>query len=191
MFRYKKLIFAILLTGCTTQAADTPVNLLKETAEEPIEESVDEFVGMTFSPNNDLLESVESTLGVADEAIEEIIANKVSARKTISNLQTTVSHEEDLLAGLGSTVAAKDSLIFTYEETNILLQSKIADVENTLNHALHKCTTECYPTITRLKQENEELLNYTDSLQNWVFYLDSLVSTNKKLSKKLTQHEIR
>ena len=167
------------------------VNLLKETAEEPIEESVDEFVGMTFSPNNDLLESVESTLGVADEAIEEIIENKVAARRTISNLQTTVSHEEDLLKGLGSAVAAKDSLLSTYEETTILLKEKIIEVEDNLNHALHKCTNECYPTIVKLRQENEALLNYTDSLQNWVFYLDSLIMTNKRLSKKNTfPHEI-
>ena len=182
MFRYKKLIFAILLSGCATQAADTPINLLEETTEEPT---------ISVDLNTDLLESVESTLGVADEAIEEIIANKTSARRTISNLQTTVSHEEDLLKGLGSAVAAKDSLISTYEETNILLQSKITDIENSLNHALHKCTTECYPTIAKLRQENEALLNYTDSLQNWVFYLDSLILTNKKLSKKNTfPHEI-
>ena len=182
MFRYKKLIFAIFLSGCATQAADAPINLLEEPTKEPI---------ILVDLNTDLLKSVESTLEVADVAIEEIIEEKASTKKTISNLQITVSHEEDLLAGLGSEVAAKDSLLFTYEETTILLKEKIIEVEDNLNHALHKCTTECYPTIVKLKQENEKLLSYTDSLQSWVFYLDSLVSTNKKLSKKLTQHEIR
>ena len=182
MFRYKKLIFAVFLTGCATQAADSPINLLEETTGGPT---------LSVDLNNDLLESVENTLGVADEAIEEIIENKIVAKRTISNLQTTVSHEEDLLEGLGSAVATKDSLISTYEETNILLQSKIVDVENSLNHALHKCTNECYPTIVKLNKENKELLNYVDSLQNWVFYLDSLVMTNKRLSKKNTfPHEI-
>ena len=179
MFRNKRLIFAVLLTGCTTQAADSPLIITPE----PIITVV--------QPNNDLLESVEATLEVADVAIEEIIEEKIAARNTISTLQRTVSHEEDLLKGLGNTVATKDSLLSTYEETTILLKEKIIEVEDNLNHALHKCTNECYPTIAQLKQENEELLNYTDSLQNWVFYLDSLVSTNRKLSKKRTQYEIR
>ena len=108
MFRNKRLIFAVLLTGCTTQAADSPI-----TIPEPIITVV--------QPNNDLLESVEATLEVADVAIEEIIEEKIAARNTISTLQRTVSHEEDLLKGLGNTVATKDSLLSTYEETTTLL----------------------------------------------------------------------
>ena len=182
MFGYKKLIFAVLLTGCATQAADAPIDLLEETTEEPT---------ISVDLNNDLLESVESTLGVADEAIEEILEEKIQARNTISTLQKTVSYEENLISTLEGSSGEKDSLLLTYEKNNQLLEEKIIEVAINLDHALHKCTTECSPAIKKLNKENQELLAYVDSLQNQVYYLDSLVSTNKKLSKKLAKHEIR
>jgi len=38
-----------------------------------------------------------------------------------------------------------------------------------------------------LNQENQDLLYSIDSLQTWVSHLDSLISTNKRLSKKLNK----
>ena len=169
MFRNTKLILAVLLSGCATQASDTPINI------------------NTLEPtpiNTNLLETVESTLDIADDAINEILEEKIEDRNKIYSLQKLVNQEEELILNLEGSLGVKDSLLLTYEVNNQLLEEKIDEVATNLDHALHKCTNECYPTIVKLNKENEELLNYVDSLQNWVFYLDSLVMTNKKLSKK-------
>lgn len=177
-------MFAVLLTGCTTQASDT--HLMEITTTDSILVMVD--------PNEELLTAVDATLGVADQAIDEILEQKAAAENTINSLQGTIRLTNANVSNLGGEVAAKDSLLETYATVNVELQEKIATVENNLNHALHKCTTECYPAITQLNKEKENLLNHIDSLQSWVFYLDSLVMTNRRLTKKLeakTQHEIR
>ncbi len=176
MFRYTKLILAVILTGCVTQAGEQ-VDIPETFIPTPL-----------VQPNNNLLETIEATLDVADEAIDEIIKDKIKSRNEISNLQNTVDYEENLLQSISGELGAKDSLIYVYQENNLILEGKIHEVEDNLNHALHKCKDQCFPTIKKLNKENEELLAYIDSLQGKVFYLDSLVSTNKKLSKKLNQH---
>jgi len=175
MFRYTKLILAVFLTGCATQAGENTKLPESLSSSPPI-----------IQPNTALLETVETTLEVADIALDEILEDKIKTRNQIRQLQYTVNQEEALLTNLSGELGAKDSLLFTYQANNLFLEEKIQEVEDNLNHALHKCGNECYPTIIRLNQENQDLLNYVDSLQNWVFYLDSLVETNKKLSKKNT-----
>ena len=182
MFRNKGLIFAVLLAGCGAEM-ESDLAYLNEAEDCEFEESV--------LINTGLLESVDATLGVADEAIEEILEEKIQARNTIFTLQQTVNYEENLISTLEGSSGEKDSLLLAYEVNNQLLKEKIDAVEDNLNHAIHQCTTECSPTIKKLNKENEELLAYIDSLQGKVFYLDSLVSTNKKLSKKLNQHEFK
>ena len=178
MLRNTRLIFAVVLSGCATAAGDsTAPNFTTTEVEETI--------------NTTLLETVETTLEVADLAIDEILEDKIEKQNKIYSLQKLVNQEEELILNLEGSLGVKDSLLLTYEVNNQLLEEKIDEVATNLDHALHKCTNECYPTIIRLNKENEELLNYVDSLQNWVFYLDSLVMTNKKLSKKnIFPHEI-
>ena len=178
MFRNTRLIFAVVLSGCATAAGDsTAPNFITTEVEETI--------------NTTLLETVETTLEVADLAIDEILEDKIEKQNKIYSLQKLVNQEEELILNLEGSLSVKDSLLLAYEVNNQLLEEKIDEVSTNLDHALHKCTNECYPTIVRLNKENEELLNYVDSLQNWVFYLDSLILTNKKLSKKNTfPHEI-
>jgi len=179
MFRHTRLILAVLLVGCGVEAGEDIKTLAKVDASPSVE------------LNEDLLATVDATLEVADIALDEILEDKIKTRNQIRQLQYTVNQEEALLTNLSGELGAKDSLLFAYQANNLFLEEKIQEIEDNLNHALHKCGNECYPTIIRLNQENQDLLNYVDSLQNWVFYLDSLVSTNKKLSKKLTQHETR
>lgn len=176
MFRYKQLIFVVLLTGCTTQAG--------ETTNQPLELPIE---SIKFHPNDDLLATVEATLDVADEAIEEILEEKIKTKNKISTLQSAVDYEESLLENLEGSLGVKDSLLFTYQSTNQVLGEKIQEIETNLNHALHRCSNECYPTIIKLNQENQDLLYSIDSLQTWVFHLDSLISTNRRLSKKLNK----
>lgn len=175
MFRNTRLIFAILLSGCATAAGDSnPPNFTPTKVEETI--------------NTTLLETVETTLEVADLAIDEILEDKIEKQNKIYSLQKLINKEEKLILNLEGSLDIKDSLLLTYEMNNQLLEEKIDEVENNLNHALHKCGNECYPTITRLNQENQNLLTYIDSLQNQVQFLDSLISTNKKLSKQLASY---
>jgi len=175
MFR-NKLIFTLLLTaGCATSANDTTGFLEPEFVEESTE--------TIKTINTSLLETVETTLEVADLAITEIAEERKSDRNKIYSLQKLVNQEEELIYNLEGSLNIKDSLLLTYEISNQILEEKIDEVATNLDHALHKCTNECYPTIVRLNKENKELLNYVDSLQNWAFYLDSLIFTNKKLTK--------
>jgi len=176
MFRHTRLILAVLLTGCTTQAGE----IVEPDYFEPVEESA------LTQPNNNLLATVEATLDVADQAINEILEDKIKTQNKINSLQQIVILEETSINNLSGELGAKDSLLSIYQINNQFLEEKIDEVATNLNHALHKCSNECYPTIIRLNQENQDLLNYVDSLQNWVFYLDSLVETNKRLSKKNT-----
>lgn len=174
MFRHTRLILAVLLVGCGVEAGED----IKTPAKVDVSPSVE--------LNEDLLATVDATLEVADIALDEILEDKIKTRNQIRQLQYTVNQEEALLTNLSGELGAKDSLLFAYQANNLFLEEKIQEIEDNLNHALHKCGNECYPTIIRLNQENQDLLNYVDSLQNWVFYLDSLVETNKKLSKKNT-----
>lgn len=176
MSGYKKLIFAIFLSGCATQAADAPVNLIKKTTEEPTT-SVD--------LNTDLLESVESTLDIADGAINEIVREKTKNRNKISSLKTLVDKEEELISTLEESLTVKDSVLVAYQENTELLEVKINTVKEELDHAIHKCTTQCYPMIMGLKKTNTRLLDSIGSLEAKILYLDSLIATNKKLSKKI------
>jgi len=178
MFRNPRLILALLFTGCTTNATDNFILNEKNVVEEEFnnEESI----------NVSLLQTVDATLEVADLAIDEILEEKIQDRNRINSLRNLVNQEEELISNLEGSLGIKDSLLLTYEINNQLLEEKIDEVATNLDHALHKCTNECYPTIIKLNRKNEELLDYVDSLQNWVFYLDSLVMTNKKLSKKNT-----
>ena len=174
MFRHTRLILAVLLVGCGVEAG------------EDIKTPVKVDVSPSVELNEDLLATVDATLEVADIALDEILEDKIKTRNQILQLQYTVNQEETLLTNLSGELGAKDSLLFAYQANNLILEEKIQEIESNLNHALHKCGNECYPLIKKLNQENQDLLNYADSLQNWIFYLDSLVMTNKRLSKKNT-----
>ncbi|MDA7648711.1 hypothetical protein N8580_00070 [Akkermansiaceae bacterium] len=176
MFRYTRLILVVFLTGCATQAGEN-TELPELFFPSPL----------ITQPNTTLLETVETTLEVADLAIDEILEDKIKKQNKIYSLQKLVNQEEELIYNLEGSLNIKDSLLLTYEINNQILEEKIDEVATNLDHALHKCGNECYPTIVKLNKENKELLNYVDSLQNWVFYLDSLVMTNKKLSKQLNK----
>ena len=172
MFRYTRLILVVLLTGCVTQAGEQ-VDIPEIFIPPPL-----------IQPNNNLLETIEATLDVADEAIDEIIKDKIKSQNKISNLQNTVDYEENLLQNISGEIRVRDSLITQYKENSLILKEEIHKIEDDLNHAKHKCETGCYSTIMRLNQENQDLLYSIDSLETWVFYLDSLILTNKRLSKK-------
>lgn len=177
MFRNKGLIFTVLLLGCTTQATNTP--------------NIDSSFSPSLVIDTTLLNSTKTTLEIADEAISKREAKETNNENKILSLRKLVNQEERLILTLEESLIVKDSILLKYQENTELLEAKIDTVERELNDAIHKCTTQCYPTIIKLKQTNKKLLTYIDSLQNRVFYLDSLVLTNRKLNKKLTQHEIR
>ena len=79
----------------------------------------------------------------------------------------------------------KDSLANTQSLILISLQKKLDSIETEFNQAKHKCTTECYPFIIQLNTTNKQLYSKVDSLNAEIGFLDSLIETNKKLSKQL------
>ena len=170
MFRNTKLILAVLLSGCATQAADAPINI-SPPSPSPV--------------NTNLLETVETTLDIADEAIGEIVKEKTRDRNKINSLKTLVNKEEELIHNLEKSLVVKDSVLISYQENTEFLENKITNVREELDHAIHKCTTQCYPRIKELTETNIKLLDSVDSLEAKILFLDSLISTNKKLSKKL------
>ena len=174
MFRYTKLILALFLTGCATKAGEK-VNL---------------HIGIVptlppVSSNTALLEEINSTLETADDALYKITEEKHQTQDKILSLKNLVSEEEKLISNLETNLEVKDSLLENYKEKSEILNQRITETETHLNSAIHKCTNQCFPKIEELTQENGKLLNHVDSLQAWAFYLDSLISTNKKLNKKI------
>lgn len=177
MFGNKGLIFTVLLLGCTTQATNTP--------------NISPIFSPSLAIDTTLLNSTKTTLEIADQAINKREIRETNNKNKILSLKQLVSQEERLILTLEESLTVKDSILINYQENTELLEDEISTIEKELNKVVHKCTTQCYPTIVKLKQNNKRLLTYIDSLQNRVFYLDSLVLTNRKLSKKITQYEIK
>lgn len=181
MLRFKKITLAILLTGCTTQASDT-----FET--QPLETPINETA---IKPNEELLKNIDATLEIADGAIGIINEEKIESQTKILNLQNLVSYEESLIKTLQDSLLIKNNLIVHYIEDNKNLINQLDSTKNEFNYALYKCINECDFKLNELTSINKQLTEDIDSLQNWIFYLDSLVMTNKKLSKNLNLNEIR
>jgi len=140
-------------------------------------------------PKDEFLKNIDSTLEVADGAIEFIREERLETETKITNLKNLINYEESLIASLKDSLTIKNILISSYEEDTEVLKEKIINIKDSLDHATHKCDTQCYPTIVRLNKENKQLMNHIDSLQTWVFYLDSLVISNRRLNKKFNLDE--
>lgn len=175
MFKLKKVTLAILLTGCTTQASDT---FEIQSSEAPINETIVE-------PNEELLKNIDATLEIADGAIGVINEKRIESQAKILDLQNLVSYEEGLIKSLQDSLLVKNNLITLYTEDNKYLTNQLDSTKNKFDYALHECINICDFKVNKLTSINEQLTKDIDSLQNRVFYLDSLVMTNKKLSKKL------
>ena len=173
MFRFQKLIFVSILTGCATTAGENselPSFLEKEIVENIVVE------------DDCFLESIDATLELADNALISIREEEKKEQQRLSYLQKTIRDEELLITTLESQLATRDSII---EEQNqkikslsrdlVSSQEKIKNTEDILQRHIQE-----YSTLLRKIEYLESNLqeSYTQ-----IEYLDSLILTNKKLTK--------
>jgi chromosome segregation ATPase len=168
MFIDKKLIFAVLLGGCTTAANDIPRIL-------PTEESIP----VVEAKDDCLLESIDATLEVADEAINEIVKDKKTTNRTISYLNKVVNEEKEIISNLEGELANKESLITSQATKLEILTEQLILAQQQLEETIQNHTEQ----YNKLVEENTVLKENLDTLHVQIEYLDSLILTNKKLTK--------
>ena len=171
MYSYQKLIAILLLVSCTpTTDKDFDFSPIVEKTPVKIED-------------NSLLESVDSTLDMADEAINDIVNKQQATGRKITQLQQKVGEEERIISNLQAELLSKDSIITNQHQKIGKYLIRINNIESRLDYLANKHTNEYIPTIYNLTQENIQLHNYIDSLEFKIDYMDSLILTNKRLTK--------
>ena len=173
MFRFQKLIFVSILTGCATTAGENselPSFLEKEIVENIVVE------------DDCFLESIDATLELADNALISIREEEKKEQQRLSYLQKTIRDEELLITTLESQLATRDSIIEgqsqkikSLSRDLVLSQEKIENTEDILQRHIQEYST-LLEKIGYLEYNLQE--SYTQ-----IEYLDSLIFTNKKLTK--------
>jgi len=173
MFRFQKLIFVSILTGCATTAGEN-----SEFPSFPEEEIIENIV----VEDDCFLESIDATLELADNALISIKEEEKKEQQRLSYLQKTIRDEELLITTLESQLATRDSIIESQSQKIkslsrdlVLSQEKIKNTEDILQRHIQE-----YSTLLRKIEYLESNLqeSYTQ-----IEYLDSLILTNKKLTK--------
>ena len=173
MFRFQKLIFVSILTGCATTAGEN--SEFSSFIEEEITENI-------VVEDDCFLESIDATLELADNALISIKEEEKKEQQRLSYLQKTIRDEELLITTLESQLATRDSIIEDQSQKIkslsrdlVLSQEKIKNTEDILQRHIQE-----YSTLLRKIEYLESNLqeSYTQ-----IEYLDSLILTNKKLTK--------
>jgi len=173
MFRFQKLIFVSILTGCATTAGENselPSFFEKEIVENIVVE------------DDCFLESIDATLELADNALISIREEEKKEQQRLSYLQKTIRDEELLITTLESQLATRDSIIKgqsqkikSLSRDLVLSQEKTKNTEDILQRHIQEYST-LLEKIGYLEYNLQE--SYTQ-----IEYLDSLIFTNKKLTK--------
>ena len=173
MFRYQRLIPLLFMMGC---GLTSPPPSLTTTTIKPISDTV-----VVISPSP-LLDNIESTLEMADEVMSKREKEQNLLNRKIYDLVNTVSQEEELIAELQRKLVVKDSIIknksIQLEATLEKLESTQYQVENT-----EEIIQRYILSYNVLLEENSILQSELDKTYSQVEYLDSLIFTNKKLTK--------
>ena len=174
MFRTRQLIVAGVLTllGCNEQP-ELPINDIQPAI-------VDSIV---IEEQWDGLSSIDATLAIADAALEQKAQEEQRTRNVLSNLRVTIVNEEAIIDSMNKEVGQRDSLIAKILYESNYRQHQLDSVSVELAHRVHKCMSDCTPTISQLKTENKQLTNYIKELQSQIELMDSLLMDNKKTRK--------
>jgi len=161
------------MMGC---GLTSPPPSLTTTTIKPISDTV-----VVISPSP-LLDNIESTLEMADEVMSKREKEQNFLNRKIYDLVNTVSQEEELIAELQRKLVVKDSIIknksIQLEATLEKLESTQYQVENT-----EEIIQRYILSYNVLLEENSILQSELDKTYSQVEYLDSLIFTNKKLTK--------
>jgi len=177
MFRYPKLIPALVLAGCGVNA-DTP-----NFCEAPTQDNT--IVTNIVTESNYVLESIDATLEMADAELQSIEKHNKEKNNYIASLEAHIQEEQTQLDTLIKRLNERDSIIDFQIEYQKELQLQIYHIENNLAAVEHKCESYCFPTIMGLKTQNLALISKLDSLGDEIAYRDSLIFSSRKLSKGL------
>lgn len=170
--RIYQLIGIMLLVGCYTTETSPTVT------EEPLLPLPPEVI-----EDNSLLETIEATLEVADDALNKIVEDKQLTERKISKLESEVTNDHEIISFLETQCTEKDSIINEHLVHNELVQKELDSVAQELDSTLNVIHKEYIPQINNLLDINESLKQYKDSLETHIMYLDSLILTSKKLTK--------
>ena len=126
--RIYQLIGIMLLVGCyTTETSPT----VTEESLFPLKPEVIE--------DNSLLETIEATLEVADDALNKISEDKQLTEKKISRLERTVTNDHEVILFLESQCTEKDSIIDKHLINNKLVEKELDSVSSRIRFNI-----ECY-----------------------------------------------
>lgn len=172
MFRKEQLILLLFLSGCTTIANDNTADITP-----PIDTIENVVIG-----NEDLLKIIDSTLGEADAMISKIEENKINANRKMVSLKQLVHQEEELIKELNRKLSIKDSIISDNKKEIEILNYQLESLKNFSSNTedILKRYRMSYNTLI---EENNLLKLELDETYSRIEYLDSLVFTNKKLTK--------
>ena len=172
MFRYQRLIPLLFMMGC---GLTSPPPSLTTTIE-PIPDTV-----VVISPSP-LLDNIESTLEMADEVMSKREKEQNLLNRKIYNLVSTISQEEELIAELQRKLTVKDSII---KDKSIQLEATLEKLESTQHQVenTEEIIQRYILSYNVLLEENSILQSELDETYSQVEYLDSLIFTNKKLTK--------
>lgn len=171
MFRYQ-LIPLLFIVGC---GLTSPPPSLTTTIE-----SIPDTIIAT-SPSL-ILENVEATLEMADEAMNKREANKANTERKMFSLKQLVNQEEELISELEDKLSIKDSIIRNKTEKLEVLTFQLGLTENKLL-STEEIIQRYIVAYNVLLEENNLLQTELDETYSHVEYLDSLIFTNKKLIK--------
>ena len=161
------------MMGC---GLTSPPPSLTTTTIEPVSDTV-----VIISPSP-LLDNIESTLEMADEVMSKREKEQNLLNKKIYNLVSTISQEEELIVELQRKLAVKDSII---KNKNIQLEATLEKLESTQYQVenTEEIIQRYILSYNVLLEENSILQSELDETYYQVEYLDSLIFTNKKLTK--------
>lgn len=161
------------MMGC---GLTSPPPSLTTTTIEPVSDTV-----VIISPSP-LLDNIESTLEMADEVMSKREKEQNLLNRKIYNLISTISQEEELIVELQRKLAVKDSII---KNKNIQLEATLEKLESTQYQVenTEEIIQRYILSYNVLLEENSILQSELDETYSQVEYLDSLIFTNKKLTK--------
>jgi len=161
------------MMGC---GLTSPPPSLTTTTIEPVSDTV-----VIISPSP-LLDNIESTLEMADEVMSKREKEQNLLNRKIYNLVSTISQEEELIVELQRKLAVKDSII---KNKNIQLEATLEKLESTQYQVenTEEIIQRYILSYNVLLEENSILQSELDETYSQVEYLDSLIFTNKKLTK--------
>ena len=139
----------------------------------------------SLSVDSTLLENINHTLIVADDAIHRRAVQQRIDRYSLDSLQRTVQEEEEVVKELHRVVTQKDSTMVIIRRGKKHLKRLLSATYQKQDSALarHRAIRE------ELEQRNQTLSMTVEELRDSLHYVDSLIQTDKKLKRSFDKRQ--